>query len=126
MVIKDFTPNVSGASWIATSVPNTNGQWQYFEVVADMSTGTFPTATTVRAEIWNSGTTTAYVDDVRFLPVDAKMTSYTYSPLLGMTSSMDVNGYTSYYDYDTFGRLYRVRDFKGNVIKQYEYHYQGQ
>lgn len=126
LIIKDFTPNVSGASWIPSSIPNTNGQWQYFEVVADMATGTFPNSTTVRAEIWNNGSTNAYVDDVRFLPVNAKMTTYTYSPLVGMTSSTDTNGYTTYYDFDGLGRLIRTRDFNGNIIKQYDYHYLNQ
>ncbi|OFX36691.1 MAG: hypothetical protein A2W97_12660 [Bacteroidetes bacterium GWE2_40_63] len=68
----------------------------------------------------------AVIDDVRLYPSDAQMTTYTYDPLVGMTSETAPNGVTTYYEYDGFGRLYRVKDQDGNIIKQYEYHYANQ
>jgi YD repeat-containing protein len=65
------------------------------------------------------------IDDVRIYPVDAQMKSYTYDPVLGMTSSIDESGRALFYDYDTFGRLMRIRNDQGGVEKQYAYFYKG-
>jgi hypothetical protein len=66
------------------------------------------------------------IDELRLYPVGSQMTTYTYSPLLGISSQCDVNNKVSYYDYDALGRLHDIRDFDRNIIKQYCYDYQGQ
>lgn len=66
------------------------------------------------------------IDELRLCPSDAQMTTYTYKPLIGMTSSTDPNGKTTYYEYDTFGRLSLVKDNDGKIIKKYDYHYANQ
>lgn len=48
---------------------------------------------------------------------------YTYDPLIGLTSKTSTNGETTYYEYDTAGRLEFVKDQDGKVIKRMEYHY---
>jgi len=68
----------------------------------------------------------AEIDELRIYPANAQMTSYTYSPLNGMTSQCDVNNRISYYEYDTIGRLMDIRDQDGNIIKTFDYHYKGQ
>jgi YD repeat-containing protein len=57
---------------------------------------------------------------------NAQVTTYTYAPLIGITSETDPKGYTLYYDYDSFGRLIDAKDKDGKIIKTYQYHYQGQ
>lgn len=69
---------------------------------------------------------TGIIDDIRVFPSDALMTTYTYSPLTGITSQLDPNGKALYYDYDGFGRLAMVRDQDKNVIKKICYDYAGQ
>lgn len=66
------------------------------------------------------------IDDVRFYPSNAQMTTYTYDPLVGMTSATDAKGQTTYYEYDVFQRLMNIKDKDGNIIKSFTYHYQGQ
>jgi YD repeat-containing protein len=61
------------------------------------------------------------IDEVRVYPSDALMTTYTYKPLVGMTSETDPNGRTSFFEYDNFQRLKVLRDQDGNIVKTYEY-----
>ncbi|RWU08110.1 DUF5977 domain-containing protein [Pedobacter chitinilyticus] len=62
------------------------------------------------------------VDDIRIYPKDAEMITYTYEPLVGMTSMIDAKGLTTYYEYDSFQRLLNVKDHQGNIIKNYNYY----
>ena len=61
------------------------------------------------------------IDEVRIMPRNAMMTTYTCIPGVGLTSEMDTNGNTMYYEYDVFGRLLRVLDDDRKVVKGYEY-----
>jgi YD repeat-containing protein len=51
------------------------------------------------------------------------ITTFTYDPLKGMTSQTGPDGVTLTYEYDDLGRLVRVKDHLGNLVKHYEYHY---
>jgi hypothetical protein len=54
------------------------------------------------------------------------ITTYTYRPLIGVTSITDPRGYTSYYEYDDFNRLKHVKDEQGNILSENEYNYANQ
>jgi YD repeat-containing protein len=62
-------------------------------------------------------------DDIRIQPTDALLTTYTYLPLLGLTSQTDSTGRTIFYEYDALGRLVRTRDEQGHILSQQQYHY---
>ncbi|MBO9728862.1 MAG: hypothetical protein J7623_09515 [Chitinophaga sp.] len=67
---------------------------------------------------------TALIDELRLFPTTAQMTTYTYTPLIGMTSQCDVRNTILYYTYDGLGRLVTVKNQDGLIVKQYDYQYQ--
>lgn len=95
------------------SVTISGGTWTYFEHVV---TG----ATTVT--VTGSGN----IDELRLYPSTSQMKTYTYQPLVGMTTQCDEDNRVTYYTYDALGRLRYIRDQNGNMIKTIQYHYQGQ
>jgi hypothetical protein len=68
-------------------------------------------------------TGTGDVDELRLYPASAQMTTYTYSPVFGMTSQCDVDNRVAYYFYDALGRLQYIKDQDGNILKTIDYHY---
>ena len=97
------------------------------------------------AEIKNATSSTVYaalsalsnnVDALRTYPslANSMVTTWTYKPLVGVTSQTDPSGMTTYYDYDGLGRLKEVYRYEGNVVSasnkrilnQYNYHTKAQ
>ena len=64
------------------------------------------------------------IDEVRLFPTDSRISTATYFPGVGIQSSSDLNGHTSYYYYDSFARLWFVKDMEGNILKSYDYQFQ--
>ncbi|MEM9685565.1 MAG: hypothetical protein AAF934_01415 [Bacteroidota bacterium] len=54
---------------------------------------------------------------------DAVITTFTYDPLVGVTSSTDPKGYTSFYTYDDFNRLAATKDTHNDIVEAYSYNY---
>ena len=65
------------------------------------------------------------LDDLRDDPyfANAQMTTYTYDPLVGVTSVTDPSGYTMSYEYDDLQRLQFVRDDQGKILSENRYQY---
>lgn len=66
------------------------------------------------------------LNNLRISYPKAMITTYTYNPLIGITSITDPKGDMITYHYDTLGRLIFVKDKEGNVIKSNNYHYSTQ
>ncbi|MDZ7899128.1 MAG: DUF6443 domain-containing protein [Arcicella sp.] len=52
--------------------------------------------------------------------------SYDYSPMVGLSSETDINGYTTTYLYDVFNRLISIKDNQSYLLKDLAYHYANQ
>ncbi|WP_291152105.1 RHS repeat domain-containing protein [Flavobacterium sp. UBA7680] len=55
--------------------------------------------------------------------VNAMVSTYTYVPIIGISSITDPKGQITTYSYDSFGRLEFVKDSNGNILSQNQYHY---
>jgi hypothetical protein len=104
---------------------NTTGGWNLIEVVIPYNVYKDYINSTLRIGVYcgNESGGSAIFDDLRFYPMDAQMTTYTYDPLIGVTSVSDINNKPTIYKYDAFNRLWYVKDFQGNILKKYDYHY---
>lgn len=65
----------------------------------------------------------ASIDELRLHPQNAQMNTYTYDPLVGVTSQSDAAGNVTYYEYDGFGRLRMIKDNDRNILKVFDYQY---
>lgn len=87
--------------------------WEYVEAIVDAN-----------GQNHNIGGSYYYIDEVRMYPINAMMTTYTYDPFYKHpTSILMPNNQGEYYKYGNFGRLIEVRNEKGELLKEYKYHY---
>ncbi len=77
-------------------------------------------ATTTNAQLLT------HYDTIRQGLPDAMVTTYTYDPMVGVTSITDPRGHTSYFEYDVANRLKQVKDADGNLISKNDYNYREQ
>jgi hypothetical protein len=103
------TGSVSVNSAGPTRTGKTIGDWTYYE-----------------HEVTGTGITITgsyYIDELRLYPKGSQMNSFTFTPLVGMTSHSDVNGRIIYYQYDSANRLALIKDEEGKILKRIEYKY---
>jgi hypothetical protein len=74
----------------------------------------------------STGSGTGTIDELRLYPAGALMTTYTYTPMIGVTAVCDPANKLNYYEYDVFGRLKLIRDQERNILKTFKYQYQEQ
>ncbi len=116
---------VNGVLTTKVRQTNANGgtDWNLLEVEIPQKNYEDYMGSGLQFKVYVGGDPNALFDDLRFHPSDAMMTSYTYKPLIGITSESDSRNMPAYYEYDTFGRLKMVRDQQGNILKTYDYNY---
>jgi len=70
---------------------------------------------------YNEANLQNYLNALRTLHPNAFITTYTYKPLIGISSKTDANGRKETYEYDAFNRLFRVINHEGLITKEYNY-----
>jgi len=102
-------PTVTAGSALTGTPLRTALGWTYYEY-------TVPASVT---SITISGSTS--IDELRMYPIDAQMTTYTYDPS-GLRAIVDTKGQTSFFEYDFAQRLKNIKDWNGNIVKNFGYH----
>ncbi|WP_034045123.1 hypothetical protein [Wocania ichthyoenteri] len=74
----------------------------------------------------NEGALRTALNDLRNALPNAMLTTYTFDPLVGVTSITGSKGYTIYYEYDDANRLKMVKDADGKIVSENKYHYKSQ
>jgi YD repeat-containing protein len=107
---KNGSYSITGGTVTTLTGRSTNG-WTYYEHAV--------TTTSTTLTISGSGR----IDELRLYPQGAQMSSYTYKSLVGITTMNDPNSEITYYEYDGLERLKNIKDYQGNIIKNFQYNY---
>lgn len=111
--------------------------WSYNNkyIVAEIKNATFTTVSNALSGITPEQLANSVIPDMakvealRTALPNAKITTYSYKPLVGILTSTDPRGVTTYYDYDSFNRLkqtYIIENGEKKVLQKYDYHYANQ
>ncbi len=106
---RDTTSTVTVNSGSGTSMITKNGWVLYSHEISGTSSATI------------SGT--AYIDELRLCPKGSQMITFTYTPLVGITSQCDPSGHIGYYQYEG-DKLKIIKDADGKILKRIDYKYQ--
>jgi len=108
---ENVTNSILSAAVSAAGASNLETFWSGFNNIA---------TDTTQQKSWKAFNTTLRNNATL---VNARVSTYTYTPLVGMTSQTDPNGVTTYYEYDTYERLKNVRDKDQYILGRNYYHY---
>lgn len=74
----------------------------------------------------DTGTEAALItalNSLRNALTEKMVTTYTYIPMVGVSTITDVKGFTTTYKYDSNGRLDYIKDNEGNILSENQYNY---
>ncbi len=103
--------NLTPGSYVLSYWTKQSGQWNYVSSDVNVAGATY----TINV--------TGQIDDVRFHPKNAIMSTYTYDVNGRVSSISDANSRLTYYEYDTLGRLISIRDDSKSIVKSFSYNF---
>lgn len=80
----------------------------------------------IKNGIYNEAGMITVLNKIRSTLTSAMVTTYTYKPLIGVSTITDPKGVIAYYEYDSSNRLAVIKDQDLNILETYCYNYQGQ
>ena len=89
--------------------------WTYYEKEISLVAG--------QTLILQGSSTGPRIDELRLSPIGAQMTTYCYDTKLRLITVTDINGRSTYYEYDGLGRLKTVKDHNRDIRSINTYHY---
>jgi hypothetical protein len=101
----------------ASITVNSNSPGSYITQQGNWNFYSLPLSSISSITISGSGV----IDELRLHPKDANMVSYTYTPLIGVTTTTDANNTIVYSEYDNLNRIKIIRDRNRNILKRYDY-----
>lgn len=100
-----------------------NLSWSFMNITENLSTAWKLIEREVTSSSFSISGSGIYIDELRIAPASSLMTTFTYRPLMGISSQMDPANRGSYYFYDHFGRLEYIRNEDGHLTGLNEYTY---
>jgi hypothetical protein len=104
-----------------------------YNTTGDIVSGTTTFTKSKIDAITNSTTTESdyfqKLAEVRSMLTNSQVSTYTYKPLIGISTMTDPRGVTTYYEYDTFNRLkqtYIIENGEKKILQKNDYHYANQ
>ncbi len=107
-------PNIIGGFMIDAKPGLSQSGWQHMHYELEI--------TDAQNEVQVAGM--GKIDELRLYPVRSQMETYTYKPLIGMSTATDANNRMTHYGYDDLSRLDIVRDAEQNIRGMNQYYYQ--
>lgn len=92
-------------------------KWVYLEGEYDVA----DSITQLNIRIDNNGGGSVWFDDVRLHPSAAQMSTYTFQPLIGVTSATLPNQQLTKYEYDAYNRLKLIRNGDNAILQRSQY-----
>ena len=64
----------------------------------------------------------AIIENVRRAHPEAQVSTFRYRPLVGMIQRTEPDGTSTYYEYDSLGRVTAIKDTNSTKLSTIEYH----
>lgn len=98
-------------------IESSSNSYDFTAIQSTIASHTF--TTNIQTEVnYLTSQLSSYISNVACM-----VTLYTYDPLVGLRSETAPNGTTTFYNYDTNGRLSEIRDHDTKLLKKYTYNY---
>ncbi len=132
----NYDDGIGNPLQVTTRYGVTSYLWSYNNTypIAKIENATYDQVSNAIPNISNI-TNSAYPDDAELYSMsnslrnglpNALVTTYTYKPMVGITTQIDPKGITTKYEYDDFGRLKSIRNNDEKTLQSFNYHYRNE